>query len=169
MTEPRKAPAIIIPVEHQACPKEDPIKSRYKQKTSSGIFLPESNLISDTDLRAGLDVANSIIHGLGLFASKAFKQHDIVWRERLTGIVGQPEDDGPLRWTNHSDIPNCILLIDLEKVEVGLVAVCTINIGEELTYNYKDFGHTGFKARCNCNQINCPGFFTLREEWGERK
>jgi hypothetical protein len=168
VTKPKKAPSIIIPVEHQSCPKEDPIKTRYKRKTISGIFLPEST-ISDTDLRSGLAVASSIIHGLGLFADKTFTQHNIVWRERLTGVIGKPEDDGPLRWTNHSDDPNCVLLIDLEKVEVGLVALKSIKIGAEITYNYKDFGHTGYKARCNCSQLNCPGYFTLREEWGERK
>jgi hypothetical protein len=170
MTRKSEGPFIIIPIEHQAAPKTNPIKIKHEKRktTKSGLIIPETTL-TDTEFKSHLIVANSKIHGLGLFADKEFHQHDVIWRERLTGVIGQPEDEGPLRWTNHSDGPNSILLIDLEKIEVGLVALQTIIMGEEITYDYKAFGHTGYKARCNCSDINCPGFFTLREEWGERR
>jgi len=133
-----------------------------------GLFLPAH--LSETDLKRGLEVAKSQIEGLGLFAVRDFDPNDLIWSESLrAGKV--PDGDGPLRWTNHSDKPNAVLSIWGVK-SVSLAAIRFIKEGEEITYNYGVFGvfgHEGHNAECLCGQVGCPGFFPLREEWGEKK
>ena len=159
------APHVFIPIRHQAAPNVEKIEKKlYLPKASSLIYLPPGN-----NLGEHLLVEKSRIHGLGLFADRVYDPHDLVWRETLHGRLATPEDDGPLRWTNHSDNPNCVLLLDHTVFEVGLVAVRHIPLGEEITYDYKVFGHSGRNATCNCNELGCPGYFTLRSEWGERR
>jgi SET domain-containing protein len=152
MTTSDKHPKIIIP---------------------SNFFNP-ADPTNDTELRQGLKVAKSIIEGLGLFADRSFEQFQIIWQETLKGIGKNPESGGPLRWANHSDDPNSILVLGGElggdnRFRTSLVAIKPIQLDEEITYNYSVFGHTGHHAFCNCQQPNCQGFFLLREEWGEKK
>jgi SET domain-containing protein len=134
----------------------------------NGLFVPAP--LSETDLKRGLEVAKSQIEGLGLFAVRDFAPNDTIWSEVLkAGKV--PDGDGPLRWTNHSDEPNAVLNI-FGTHKVSLVALKLIKKGEEIVYNYGVFGvfgHTGHNAECLCGQPGCPGFFPLREEWGEKK
>ena len=134
----------------------------------AGIFVP-TLITSTTDLSGHLTTKKSLIHGLGLFANRDYSPHDVVWVEVYT--LARPESDGPLRWTNHSDDPNCRLLLGSEvgNLEVGLIALRNICAGEEITYNYGDFGHTGHRVGCNCGSRSCCGSFVLRNEWGERK
>jgi SET domain-containing protein len=140
--------------------------ARKAYSMSEHIFIPKLILPeSDTDLRNALKVDKSIIEGLGLFADRDFPQFGVIWFEDLKAKAA-PESGGPLRWANHSDDPNAILLIGQA---VSLVALKDIKTNDEITYNYGVFGHTGHKAACNCGQDNCKGFFTLREEWGEKK
>ena len=132
----------------------------------SGLILP-NDIPSDTRLRQGLHVARSIIDGFGLFASQAYRRSQVIWSETLRGRGLKPEDGGPLRWANHSDVPNAILLLGGNDLRSTLIALRPIQLDEEITYNYKVFGHTGQRVACNCRQPGCPGFFVLREEWGE--
>ena len=159
-----QAPTVFIPIRHQAAPN---IQELYIPETK--IYIPEGLPEVTEDLGTHLLVEKSKIHGLGLFASRAYSAHDLVWRETLHGRLATPEDDGPLRWTNHSDDPNCVLLLEHAVGEVGLVAARDIALGEELTYDYSNFGHSGRSALCNCGKPSCRGYFTLRTEWGERK
>ena len=131
------------------------------------VFPPKIIVPSDTQLRRGLHVARSAIDGLGLFASQAYRRGQVIWSETLKGQQLRPEDGGPLRWANHSDVPNAILLLGGHDLRSTLCALHPIKVDEEITYNYKVFGHTGQKMVCNCRQPSCPGFFVLREEWGE--
>jgi SET domain-containing protein len=133
---------------------------------SEKIILPKK----DTELRNGLIVAKSQIEGLGLFADRAFTALDVIWFEQLASRFAKPESGGPLRWANHSDQPNSMLCLGQgDGLKISLLALTDIQEGEEITYNYGIFGHTGHKADCNCGQSNCKGYFTLREEWGELK
>ena len=125
---------------------------------------------NDTELRRGLKVEKSIIEGLGLFADRLFGQFEVIWQETLKGRGKNPESGGPLRWANHSDDPNSILILGQNnRLRTSLLTIKPIELNEEITYNYGVFGHTGHHASCNCQQPSCRGFFVLREEWGEKK
>lgn len=159
-----KSPYIIIPRQHQVAPK----KSIYSphQITLKEITIHDS---SNSPLLENLNVQPSKIHGLGLFAVKDFQRHQRIWYESLNNRHGTLEDDGPLRWTNHSDNPNALLILNQrETLEIGLVALTHIQKGREITYDYNVFGHQGYKAKCNCGNTNCKGYFILRTEWGEK-
>lgn len=131
---------------------------------------PAPDPANDMELRRGLKVCKSDIEGLGLFADKTFPAHSLIWQESLKGNNPNPESGGPLRWANHSDSPNAILVLNRSLgLRTSLIALSLIKPDEEITYNYGIFGHTGQRAFCNCQQFNCPGFFILREEWGEKK
>lgn len=136
------------------------------------LWLPESSgiLIPETELKRGLKVEKSLIDGLGLFADRDFQIGKIIWAEILRGpkIIGHPESDGPLRWANHSDNPNSLLILGQNSL-VSLVAQKPIVKHQEITYSYGVFGHTGFHKTCKCGAPNCQGIFVLREEWGEKK
>ena len=157
---------VIIPEKHQAAPRDRYLPYR---KNSSGLYVPKNNL-SETELLDGLLIDQSPIHGLGLYANKDFIKHDVIWNEILRGKNPNPQQEGPLRWTNHSDRPNSALIINSNGLlDVSLIALDDIIKGDEITYNYNVFGHTGYEAACNCGNDNCKGSFNLRSEWGERK
>ena len=75
-----KSPYSLIPEAHQAAPKST-IYSPH-QLHINAIHIHESAL-TDTLLHEGLDVHQSKIHGLGLFAVKDFIRHDLIWHEKL--------------------------------------------------------------------------------------
>ena len=163
-----KAPYIFIPRRHQASPNERRIY--LPSETNKNNFSKPKDLVSDTDLRAGLNIDRSSIHGLGLFAHKTFQTNNLIWYERLHRNAVRIEDEGPLRWANHSDNPNSSLILnDASSLEVRLIALSQISVGEEITYDYNIFGHTGYKTACRCGYGACGGSFALRTEWGERK
>src|SRR3989344_6777987 len=126
-------------------------------------------IIIRTNLIEKLATHKSEIHGLGLFAKSDIRKHDLVWYEEFRGKY-EPKNESPLRWTNHSYEPNSILLVNNidEILKLSLVSLKEINSGEEITYNYNNFGHEGYSAACNCRSEYCPGSFTLRNEWGEK-
>ena len=120
---------------------------------------------SETQLKQNLLVQRSAIDGLGLFAKKTYKPMDVIWSESASK---KPENDGPLRWTNHSDDPNAALV--LRNDSFVLIALREIPSGEEITYSYDVFGlHNGHSKTCKCGAPNCRGVFTLRTEWDETK
>jgi len=122
----------------------------------------------DLELRNNLKVEKSVIDGMGLFAGRNFKSYEVIWFEGLK--KANPESGGPLRWANHSDNPNAALVISHSGLfEVSLVAIQGIKKGQEVTYDYGVFGHSGHRATCKCGGPDCKGFFTLRTEWGEKK
>lgn len=90
-------------------------------------------------------VAESPVHGRGLFASRSIAEGEILGR-----LVGKPTtEDGPhvlwlsdetgfevscdLRFINHSKQPNAIYYDDLT-----VVALCDIAPGEEIVHDYGD-------------------------------
>lgn len=130
------------------------------------LILPETDL----ELRNSLKVEKSTIEGMGLFADRDFKRYEVIWFEEIKNKGTKPENGGPLRWANHSDNPNAALVISQGGLfEVSLVAIQGIKKGEEITYDYGVFGHSGHRAACNCGGPDCKGFFALRTEWGEKK
>jgi len=91
-----------------------------------------------------LIVADSVIHGKGLFAAESIPAHSIIgnlegketlqdgihvlWLDNLTGF----EVSCDLKYINHSDTPNACYYDDL-----SVVALRDINIDEEITHNYE--------------------------------
>lgn len=143
-------------------------KNKSKLLLPGNFLNPAPDPVNDTELRRGLKVAKSVIEGLGLFADRPFEQFEVIWQETLKRK--NPESGGPLRWANHSDNPNSVLILGQDnRLRTSLLAIKPIQLNEEITYNYSVFGHTGHQAFCNCQQANCQGFFVLREEWGEKK
>lgn len=158
-----QAPIVFIPRRHQAAPNIEP----SYHWSDAGLY--ESNKGDDSTLLNALTVAPSMIHGLGLFAKRTYVPHDTIWYESLRG-GRRIEDEGPLRWTNHSDNPNCMLILCTDEgLQARLVALRTIAMGDEITYNYTRFGHSGSRTACNCGNPACHGSFVMREEWGERR
>ena len=157
---------IIIPQQYQAVPKKTHGYTQH-QVGNTLLYKPSG---SDTDLRSGLEVATSKIHGSGLFAKRYIPKDTVIWKENLIKNFASPEQDGPLRWTNHSDDPNSELVVSLDEIlQIGLIARQDIKEHDEITYNYNQFGHTGYQSLCTCSKPNCPGSFALRTEWGERQ
>ncbi len=158
-----KAPYVFIPIRHQASSTEKVI---YPLKETN-LYKLEKPIL---DLQSKLDLHKSKIHGIGLFANKKFESQELIWYEKLGRNNIKIEDDGPLRWTNHSDNPNSLLILNNAlSLQVKLIAIKPIIIGEEITYNYNLFGHKGYKSYCNCESTNCNGYFNLRTEFGEKK
>lgn len=116
-------------------------------------------------MKQSLFVERSKIDGLGLFANKTYSPMEVIWSE---SAIKKPENDGPLRWTNHSDDPNSALVI--KENNFFLIALKEILCGEEITYSYDVFGlHNGHSKTCKCGAPNCRGVFTLRTDWDEKK
>ena len=88
-------------------------------------------------------VANSAIHGLGLFASESIARNCIIGylsgrptRRDGTYVLWISETEGfevccDLRYINHSDRPNACYYDDL-----SVVALRDIRAGEEITHDY---------------------------------
>ena len=60
----------------------------------------------------------------------------------------------PLRFTNHSCVPNAVLRIRQGRVEI--YAMRALGVGEEITVNYGETHHEG-KLRCRCGAQGCAG------------
>lgn len=147
-------------------------KPKREQRVSvreSGLFVAEPTLtIADS-----LETQPSSIHGLGLFCRQDINRLALIWREKLRDrLTLVYSNDGPLRWANHSADPNANLVLQPTGeggATLDLVALRDIPHGEEITYDYGAFGHTGDQAECNCGSPNCPGSFALRKDWGEKR
>lgn len=116
----------------------------------------------------------SEIHGRGLFAKDEINNLSLICEEVVKTLASNSAVvfDGPLRWVNHSNSPNAILLPNFD-IKTGiltlkLMAIKNIAIGEEITYDYVGAGHSGIATKCNCGQPNCPGYFHLRSEFSEK-
>lgn len=72
--------------------------------------------------------------------------------ERRAIDAGLSED--PLRFTNHSCVPNAVLRIRQGRVEI--YAMRDIAAGEEITVNYGESHHEG-RLRCRCGAPGCVG------------
>ena len=87
-------------------------------------------------LPEGLMIQPSNIHGLGLFATKAFERgHDF----GISHVADDKFQDGYIRtplggFFNHADDPNCEVVEDGRYIR--LVAIKDIAAGDELTAYY---------------------------------
>jgi hypothetical protein len=135
---------------------------------ASGLLVAEPTFT----IAGNLETQPSSIHGLGLFCKQDIKRLALIWREKLRDRLSLAySNDGPLRWANHSADPNANLVLQPSEhgATLDLVALRDIPHGQEITYDYGAFGHTGDQAECNCGSSDCPGSFTLRKDWGEKK
>ena len=101
---------------------------------------------------ADVIVKKSKIHGKGVFASRNFKKGEIVVKWDISRQLTKEEVDKlsenekryvaymagkyilmqpPARYVNHSCDPNCGI-----KDKMSLVAMKSINVGEEITFDY---------------------------------
>jgi len=108
---------------------------------------------------------------MGVFAAARFQAGDLVfdyagkedWIWNIPKEVWQytfqvdydryilPES-GSIGWyLNHSCQPNCVIL-----GRTRIVALTTIEEGEELTFDYStNVGWDGFAMECSCGSVNC--------------
>lgn len=62
----------------------------------------------------------------------------------------------PAAFLNHSCSPNCELL-QITKYTLGLIAVCNIEQGTEITFDYR-WPAVEWIPRCQCGAPNCRGW-----------
>lgn len=67
----------------------------------------------------------------------------------------------PAVYLNHSCEPNCEL-IQVTKWSLGLVAICNIEAGSEITFDYRWTPHKWI-PRCRCGSPNCRGWVVASE------
>jgi hypothetical protein len=79
----------------------------------------------------GVSIKKSSIEGMGLFANKTYTKGDSIM---LAMVSGKRTEAG--RYANHSSSPNAIM--KAEGCDVALYAAANINLGEEITTNYRD-------------------------------
>ncbi len=72
------------------------------------------------------------------------------------------------KYINHSCNPN--LEVEIKEYEVFLDAICDINQGEELCYNYGfDLDDDTFKNPCHCNSHKCMKYICNEDSWDKLK
>ena len=121
-----------------------------------------------------IEIKKSEIEGIGVFATKNFKEGEVVYSFKKGRIVGLddiknlPEGekryldkigDGkfeimepPARHVNHSCDPN---VIEKERTAYALKDICN---GEEITVDYDKVGSFEKPFKCHCGSKNCIGF-----------
>jgi len=124
-------------------------------------------------------VARSRIDGFGVFASEPVPARRKIGeirgesislaeaRRRAAGLerimiveissrkaIDASRSSDPMRFTNHSCLPNARLLIRAGRIE--FYALREIGIGEELTVNYGETHHEG-RLTCRCGAPGCVG------------
>ena len=120
-----------------------------------------------------VEVKESTINGLGVFATKDFKKGDIVLKWDLSQQISKEEADSlsseqkkyitllnnkytimqePENRVNHSCSPNTT------SKDFCDIASRDIKKGEEITGNYNEVVSGGPKIKCNCGSPNCCGF-----------
>ena len=67
----------------------------------------------------------------------------------------------PAAYLNHSCNPNCELL-QLTKYSLGLLALCNIEPGTELTFDYQ-WEALDWIPRCQCGAPNCRGWVVAKD------
>lgn len=68
--------------------------------------------------------------------------------------IDASQSTDPMRFTNHSCVPNAVLRIRQGRVE--FYAMRDVAPGEEITVNYGETHHEG-KLRCRCGAPGCVG------------
>jgi len=126
-----------------------------------------------------VDVAASCIDGQGAFAAEAIPARRKIGEVRGEAIsvrearrrakgrqrimivelnerraMDASQSTDPLRFTNHSCMPNAVLRIRQGRVE--FYAMRDLAPGEEITVNYGETHHDG-KLRCRCGAPGCIG------------
>ena len=135
-------------------------------------------------MKVRVQVGKSRIAGQGLFTLQDIKKDTRIIRyvgERISkaestkriaeGNVyiftfsGQYDIDGNVlsntaRYINHSCDPNCIT--ELTRRSIWVIALRDIQVGEELTFNYR---YDDKKHRCHCGASNCCGYILDEYYW----
>jgi hypothetical protein len=68
----------------------------------------------------------------------------------------------PAVFLNHSCTPNCEL-IQLSKYSLVLVAICNIEAGSEISFDYRWTAHKWI-PRCQCGAPNCRGWVVAEDQ-----
>lgn len=133
------------------------------------------------ELRSTMDAK-----GEGVFATREFRAGEIVIvgviKRRVSANHSHATQVGPSEYVelsglgpkaNHSCDPNCGVRINGDGAP-DLVALETIAVGEEVTFDYamRNFSIQYFPARCGCGSHNCrtsvTGWKDLPEPWRRR-
>lgn len=141
----------------------------------------------------GLKVVHSKIHGYGIIALRPFKKGEVVvfgdgvlyheddnFDDTYALVYSDDEDpeDEPTRyfdltdqtrWINHACSPNCEVDTNINPASgepyAWWTAIRSIEVGEELTYDYCFSGHLA--EPCNCGNDACIGLIVDPDELSE--
>lgn len=115
----------------------------------------------------------SDIHGFGMFATRAYNLHDVVYLVPINNVSETPKkrwayisnnkwasDPIVLNYVNHSCDPSCILDITNEP---KLIAIKNVLPGEEITVDYNKTEQGGTPVPCTCQSTYCKQFFLRKE------
>lgn len=83
------------------------------------------------DEQDNVEIKESVIEGKGVFVTKSFKENEIVGTARIGNkrtLIG--------RYTNHQSNPNTVS--EIKDNDAVFIAIKAINIGDEVTINYKN-------------------------------
>lgn len=126
-------------------------------------------------MNAGYKLLNCTDKGIGIFATKDFHTDEVV----MTGTIEDANVDknhshasqmgehryalhgGNITKVNHSCSPNCGIKLNSAGAH-DFVAMQTINIGEEITFDYamRNYNVEFFPTICCCGAMNCRGSIT---------
>ena len=132
-------------------------------------------------MNEGYELLNTPGRGEGIFATRQFHLSDIVMIgaieiDDLEANHSHASQMGEFRYAlhagmiskvNHSCSPNCEL-IRLTKYTMGLVAICNIEPGMEINYDYQ-WPALDWIPECGCGAANCRGWVVAEEELSEMR
>ncbi len=121
-------------------------------------------------MQSFLEKRISLINGFGIFTNKFIAKNSEFYKIPLDVIYSESKlrcarigdkmfvcDELVLNWINHSCNPNSNL--DITRDMPVLVALRDIFPSEEITVDYNKTELNGNKVKCNCNSLNCRGYF----------
>ena len=134
--------------------KDDDVEVRSSGPSGRGLFAIRQFLPGELVVEVGGQLLKQKEYGASRYVMELNKKWYL-------------EPDIPAAFSNHSCNPNCEL-IQLTDFTMGIVAICNIEPGTEICYDYQ-WPALDWIPRCQCGAPNCRGWVVAVEEVKEMK